>query len=78
MLEEDPRIAEERLRVRLTGFGEYFLEAEIFAYALTNAYPEFLEIREEVLLKAMAIVEGAGTRLALPTEVHYSNPGKPV
>ena len=73
MLEEHPRIAEEKLRVRLTGFGEYFLEVEIFAYALTSAYPEFLEIREDVLLKAMAIIENAGTRLALPTEIHYVN-----
>jgi len=73
MLEEHPRIAEEKLRVRLTGFGEYFLEVEIFAYALTSAYPEFLEIREDVLLKAMAIVKDAGTRLALPTEIHYVN-----
>ena len=59
------------LRVRLTGFGDYYLEIEIFAYALTNEYPKFLEIREEVLLEAMAIVENAGTRLALPTEIHY-------
>jgi MscS family membrane protein len=71
MLEDHPRITEERLRVRLTGFGEYSLEVEIFAYALTREYPEFLEIREEVLLEAMAIVESAGTRLALPTEIHY-------
>jgi len=71
MLEKHPRIAEERLRVRLTGFGDYSLEVELFAYALTSAYPEFLEIREEVLLEAMAIVESAGTRLALPTEIHY-------
>ena len=71
MLEEHPRIAEERLRVRLTGFGDYSIEVEIYAYALTSDYPEFVEIREEVLLDAMAIVEIAGTRLALPTEIHY-------
>ena len=73
MLEEHPRIAEEKLRVRLTGFGEYFLAIEIFAYALTKAYPAFLEIREDVLLKTMAIIENTGTRLALPTEIHYVN-----
>jgi small-conductance mechanosensitive channel len=71
MLREHPRMADEPLRVRFTGFGQHFLEVELFAYAMTNAWPEFLEIREDVLLKVMEIVEGAGTRLALPTEIHY-------
>ena len=59
------------MRVRFTGYGQHFLEVELFAYAMTSAWPEFLEIREDVLLKVMEIVEGAGTRLALPTEIHY-------
>jgi MscS family membrane protein len=73
MLREHPRIAEDRLRVRFTGFGQHFLEVELFAYAMTDAWPEFLEIREDVLIKVMEIVERAGTRLALPTEVHYTS-----
>jgi MscS family membrane protein len=70
MLEAHDRIAEEPLRVRFIGFREYYLEIELYAYALTNAWPEFLEIREDVLLKVMEIVERSGTRLALPTEIH--------
>ncbi len=57
MLREHERIAEEPLRVRFTGFGEYFLEIELYAYAMTEAWPEFLEIREDVLFKVMEIVE---------------------
>jgi MscS family membrane protein len=72
MLRAHPRLAEERLRVRFNGFGEYFLKIELVAYALTQVWPEFLEIREDILLKVMEIVERSGTRLALPTEVHYS------
>jgi len=71
MLRNDERIAEEPLRVRFVGFGEYDLKIEINAYALTNAWAEFLEIREDILLKVMEIVERSGTRLALPTEIHY-------
>ena len=71
MLKEHERIAEERLRVRFNGFGEYFLEIELYAYAMTASWPEFLEIREDILLKVMEIVERSGTRLALPTEIHY-------
>ncbi len=71
MLRDHERIAEEPLRVRFNGFGEYFLEVELYAHAITNAWPEFLEIREDVLLKVMDIVEQSGTRLALPTGVRY-------
>jgi MscS family membrane protein len=71
MLKEHERLAEEPLRVRFIGFGEYYLEIELYAYAMTDAWPQFLEIREDVLLKVMNIVERSGTRLALPTEIHY-------
>ena len=71
MLRDHERIAEEPLRVRFNGFGEYFLEVEIYAYAMTRAWPEFLEIREDVLLKVMDIIERSGTQLALPTGVRY-------
>jgi small-conductance mechanosensitive channel len=78
MLKEHERIAEEPLRVRFNGFGEYFLEVELYAYAMTDAWPEFLEIREDVLLKVMSIVERSGTRLALPTGIRYvSGQGTP-
>jgi MscS family membrane protein len=73
MLRDHERIAEEPLRVRFIGFGDYFLEVELYAYAMTSAWPEFLEIREDILLKVMEIVEHSGTRLALPTEIHYAS-----
>jgi MscS family membrane protein len=75
MLRDHDRIAEEPLRVRFTGFGGHYLEVELYAYALTSAWPEFLEIREDVLLRVMEIVERSGTRMALPTEVHYVGAG---
>ena len=46
--------------------------AFIYAYALTAEWSEFLEIRQDVLVNVMRIVDGSGTRLALPTEVHYT------
>jgi len=71
MLSEHPQVADEPMRVCFNGFGRHFLEVELFAYAMTSDWSEFLGIREYVLLKVMEIVEGAGTRLALPTEIHY-------
>ena len=73
MLRDHDRIAVEPLRVRFIGFGDYYLEIELYAYALTSAWPEFLEIREDILLKIMEIVERSGTRLALPTEIHFAS-----
>jgi MscS family membrane protein len=72
MLKNHAQISDEALRVRFTGFGRYYLEIELFAYALTSAWPEFLSIRQDVLVKVMEIIGRSGTRLALPTEVHYS------
>ncbi len=71
MLREHPQMSEERLRVRFTGFGDHYQEVELFAYALTDEWPVFLEIREDVLLQVMGIIEEAGACLALPTEIHY-------
>ena len=71
MLHDDTRIADEPLRVKFAGFGEYSLEIDLFAYALTSDWAEFLSIRQDLLVSLMEIVERAGTGLALPTEVHY-------
>jgi len=57
--------------VRFDGFDDAALKIEIYAYAIAETWPEFLEIRQDVLFKVMEIIENSGTRLALPTEVHY-------
>ena len=76
MLKAHERIADDPLRVRFMGFREYYLEIELYAFAMTVAWPEFLEIREEILIKVMEIVERSGARLALPTEIlHLSGQG---
>ncbi len=67
----------EKLRVRFNGFDDAVLNVELYAYALTADWPEFLEIRQDVLIKVMEIVELSGTQMALPTEVHYSAEGSP-
>jgi len=71
MLAAHGRLAEEPLRVRFMGIGEYFLEVELYAYAMTDSWPEFLEIREDILLKILEIVEKSGTQLTLPAATRY-------
>lgn len=77
MLADHPQIADDPLRVRFMGLGRYCFEIELFAYALTHNWPEFLAIRQDVLTKVLEIVEKSGTRLALPTEIHYSTREEP-
>ncbi len=54
-------------RVRLIGFGESSLEVEIYCHILTGRFNEFLEIREELLLRIMDLIASSGTQLALPS-----------
>lgn len=66
----DDRIAVESRRIRLFDLGRDALEIEVFVYVLTADWNEYLGIREDLLLKAMRIVDESGLRLALPAERH--------
>jgi MscS family membrane protein len=69
MLAEHPKLSEEGRRVRFVGFGEYSLDVEIVAISPATNWDEFLAIRQDVFLRAMGVVEEAGTRLAVPVSV---------
>jgi MscS family membrane protein len=72
MLEEHPEFDPEEADAKLAGFGPYFLEVQFQAFANTTNWPRFKEIRQDVFMRALAIVEEAGTALALPSEIHYA------
>lgn len=71
MLASHEHIVQEAPRVRFMGFGEDALMIEIFAYIATNDYATYLEYAEDVNLKVLAIINEAGTNLALPTQSMY-------
>lgn len=71
MLASHEYVVQEAPRVRFMGFGEDALLVEIFAYLATNDYATYLEYAEDVHLKVLAIVNAAGTNLALPTQSMY-------
>src|SRR5690606_2933551 len=64
-----PKIDPDPARVRFTTIGPSSLDIEIFAYIYTTDMSEFLLVSEELLLGIMAVVEQAGTGLALPSQV---------
>ena len=71
MLLAHPRILAEAARVRLTGFGASSRDIELFAYARTGDWAEFLGIREDVFLRIIDIVEQSGTDFAFPSQTLY-------
>jgi len=66
-----PRITEDPARVRFVGFGAYSLDIEVFAYANTSEWSEFLGIREDVYLRFMEAIKQAGTSVAFPSSTTY-------
>jgi len=71
MLAKHPKVDKESLRVRLIGLAAYSLDVEIFAYVYAWDYASFLEIKEELLLSCMEIVEKSGTGFAFPSQTLY-------
>jgi MscS family membrane protein len=73
-LKEHPSVESGRLPVRFVGVRTYSLDLEVFAYILTQAGDEFLQIQQELLLWILDAVEAAGTALAFPTQasINYS------
>ncbi len=69
-LTRDPRVEEGATPIRFVGVGAYSLDLEIFVYIRTSDYDKFLKIQQELLLKVLDEVEGAGTSLAIPTQAN--------
>ena len=67
-LREQPKFWPEAWVVRLRGLGASSIDIEVTAWFQTEDYGEFQEIRQEVLLRFLRVVERAGTSLAFPTQ----------
>jgi MscS family membrane protein len=70
-----PRVLEDPARVRFVGFGASSLDLEVFAYADTTDFNEFLAIREDVFLRIMDVIEASGTGFAFPSQTLYMERG---
>jgi MscS family membrane protein len=60
------KVAEESSRVRLTGFGEFSIDVEVFAHIATTDWSEFLELAETINLGTIKVLESTGAKLAEP------------
>lgn len=66
-----PKVFEDPARIRFIGFGSSSLDIEIFAYLNALDYNEFLEIKEDLMLLMMDVVERSGTDFAFPSQTLY-------
>lgn len=76
MLHAHPRVEGETVRVRLAGFGPSSLDIDLRVYVETREWNDFFAIREDILLRTVALVAEAGTELAYPTQtLHLARDG---
>jgi MscS family membrane protein len=66
-----PKVDPDPARVRFTEYGNASLNIEIFAYILAKEFNEFTEIREDIMLRMMDVVEASGTSFAFPSQTIY-------
>lgn len=66
-----PKIDQDPARVRIVNFNNYSIDIEIFAFATTTDWNEFLAIREDLFLRIIDILHQSGTDFAFPSSTLY-------
>jgi MscS family membrane protein len=74
-LRAQPKLWPDALTVRLKEITQASLDVEVQAWFTTTDFPEFQGIRQELLLRFMELVEGAGTAFAVPTRMVHVQDG---
>jgi MscS family membrane protein len=72
LLASHEKVVQQNPRVRFQNIGKDALELVIFAYTDTQIFPEYLEIAEDLNIKVLNIIAEAGTALALPGQLLYT------
>ena len=78
VLRAHPKIWGENVVVRFSGFGASSLDVTVMAWFQTSDWGEFQEIRQDVLLRFMDVVEGAGSSFAFPTSTIHLASAPPI
>lgn len=66
-----PMVSPDPARVRFIGLGADSLQLEVFAFITVASFDEFLEVREDLLLQMMDVVEESGSGFAFPSQTVY-------
>ncbi|HEU4581912.1 MAG TPA: mechanosensitive ion channel domain-containing protein [Polyangiaceae bacterium] len=73
-LREQPKLWPEGVTVRFVGLGESSLDIDVQAWLATTDWNEFQQIRQELLLRFLQVVEAAGSAFAFPTQTVHVQP----
>jgi small-conductance mechanosensitive channel len=66
-----PKVDPDPARIRFIELGPTSLNLEIFAYINARDFDDFLEIREDLFLRIMEVIDESGTRFAVPSQTLY-------
>ena len=66
MLVDHPGIHPETILVYFESFGDHSLNIFIYCFTCTTIWSEYLEVRQDINLKIMAILEEEGVSIAIP------------
>lgn len=66
-----PMITSETARVRFTTLGADSLSLEVFTYVKVLTFDDYLEVKEDLLLRIMDVVGESGTGFAFPSQTIY-------
>jgi MscS family membrane protein len=72
VLNSNPKIESNSVRVRLIELTSSALNVELVCYILTQDFNEFAAVREDVLLEIMNLVEDSGASLASSQKLYLS------
>jgi MscS family membrane protein len=71
LLRDHPDVHDDPVQIHFTRISDYALVLDVFAYVATGDYGKYKKIAEQLNLGIMAIIEKAGSRLALPARKLY-------
>ncbi|MCY2688020.1 mechanosensitive ion channel family protein [Salinimicrobium sp. TH3] len=66
-----PIVTSDTTRVRFIELGSDSINIEIFTYIKVSTYDEYLEVKEDLLLRIMDVVGESGTGFAFPSQTIY-------
>lgn len=68
MLEEDPKVRSDYYLVNFKNFGPSSLDIFVYCFMDTTVWSEYLDARQDLLLRIMRELRGMGLSLAFPTQ----------
>lgn len=71
VLYSHPKVNPEPARIRFQGLGATSLNLEIFTYINALSFDDYLEVKEDLLLRIMDVVAESGTDFAFPSQTLY-------